>query len=90
MTPTKADEDAARDVERLASIQHEIWSHWMRWFFDNDTPENRSRWRRQMTTPYAELSEREKESDRRVVRDFGLAAFRAEARVAGLLKPEKP
>lgn len=56
--------------EQLADAQHDIWSHWMRWFFENDTDENRERWRRQMTTPYSGLSEREKESDRKVVREF--------------------
>ena len=56
--------------EQLADAQHDIWSHWMRWFFDNDTPQNRERWKRQMVTPYAELSESERESDRRVVRQF--------------------
>jgi hypothetical protein len=57
-------------VETLSAIQHDIWSHWMRWFFEHDTAENRERWRRQMMTPYSELSEREKESDRKVVREF--------------------
>jgi hypothetical protein len=31
---------------------------------DNFTPENIVRWRRQIATPYAALSEREKDSDR--------------------------
>ena len=54
----------------LAAIQHDIWSHWMRWFFENDTEENRERWRRQMNTPYHALSEKEKASDRKVVWQF--------------------
>ena len=58
------------NIEQLSNAQHEIWSHWMRWFFKNDTPENRKRWKLQMVTPYSELSEQEKESDRRVVREF--------------------
>lgn len=57
-------------LDAEAAAQHDIWSHWMRWFFDHDTPENRERWKRQMNTPYMELSEDERESDRRVVRQF--------------------
>jgi len=54
-------------------VQHEIWSHWMKYLFqvsiqnDDGTvtiPADKvETWRRQMTTLYANLSEREKESD---------------------------
>lgn len=68
--------------EALADVQHEIWSHWMRYFFtkcQNRQPwlgegdegtytvfpiSLANRWTRQMNTPYAELSEQEKNSDR--------------------------
>ena len=52
------------DVERLADLEHEQWAHWTRYMLDNLTPENTERWRRQIDTPYADLSEQEKESDR--------------------------
>mgnify|MGYP001616494113 CR=1 FL=1 len=39
------------------------------WFFAHDTPENCERWKRQMMTPYADLTEAEKASDRKVVRE---------------------
>jgi hypothetical protein len=51
-------------VERLAAMEHEQWAHWTRYMLDNLTPENIARWKRQIETPYQELSEREKESDR--------------------------
>lgn len=61
-------------LETLASIQHEIWSHWMSYLFSVATrnedgsftiPEEKaSRWRRQMSTSYSELTEMEKNSDR--------------------------
>lgn len=69
-------------LEQLAEAQHEIWSSWMRWMFDNGGKmydyytdgvrwemfeTEMHRWKRQMNTPYAELSEEEKESDRLVV-----------------------
>lgn len=62
-------------------IHNENWSGWMEYMFskcqpatgqfDKDTGEliipkwAVERWKRQMRTPYDELSEREKESDRR-------------------------
>lgn len=60
--------------ERLADVQHAIWAHWTRWQFSVcQRNEDGSltipaplveRWTRQMGTPYADLSEREKDSDR--------------------------
>lgn len=67
----KTDEEL---LEELADVQHAIWSHWMQYLFRvsrrNDDGsvtigiDNVERWKRQMATDYADLSEREKESDR--------------------------
>ena len=51
-------------IEKLAALEHEQWAHWTRYMLDNLTPENVQRWRRQIETPYKDLSEKEKESDR--------------------------
>lgn len=65
------------ELEVLAAVQHEIWSHWMKYLF-SQCPEfgmgvsitryipadKVIHWKRQMETPYAELSEKEKDSDR--------------------------
>lgn len=51
-------------LERLAALEHEQWAHWTDYMLDNLTDENISRWRAQIKTPYAELTENEKESDR--------------------------
>lgn len=62
--------------ERLAALCHDQWSGWMRHLFSKcQTPAPtgniyiprppRERWQRQMNTPYAELSESEKDSDRK-------------------------
>ncbi len=62
-------------IELFAAIQHEIWSHWMQYMFTQgatspDTPvwvmpaDKKERWQRQMNTPYANLTENEKASDR--------------------------
>lgn len=59
--------------EQLAALAHEQWSGWMRYLYDKSDhddgyvlipPGLAARWRRQMHTPYAALSEPEKESDR--------------------------
>jgi hypothetical protein len=60
--------------ELLASEQHEIWSHWMKYLFSvsnhNDDgsvtiPADKvSQWTRQLKTDYSLLSEKGKESDR--------------------------
>ena len=51
-------------LEALAESEHDQWSHWMQYMYDNWNEDNCTRWRRQMKTPYSELSEREKDSDR--------------------------
>lgn len=60
--------------EALSDVSHDIWSHWTRWQFSvcTSNPDGSltipaslvERWQRQMKTPYAELTEREKDSDR--------------------------
>jgi len=62
--------------EKLASLAHEMWSEWMKYLFSKCIQPTYTstliipasavnRWSRQMKTPYSELSEEEKESDRR-------------------------
>lgn len=60
--------------ETIADIQHGIWSSWMQWVFKicptNDDGSvtipsaSVERWKRQIATPYADLTEKEKDSDR--------------------------
>lgn len=59
--------------EQIAALQHEIWAHWMRYLFtccegnedgSMTIPVDKvARWRRQIDTPYSELTDRERESD---------------------------
>lgn len=65
-------------VERLADLEHERWSGWMRYLFTKGygrddgafviDPESVHWWNHLTETPYAELTERSKESDRAEVR----------------------
>ena len=64
--------------EELAALMHEVWAHWMKYLFEQCErgfdgwgdgsaviPEGLvERWKRQINTPYDELSEKEKDSDR--------------------------
>ena len=57
-------------VERMAAFAHRQWSGWASWMLDkwgerHDSGETfQERWRRQMATDYADLSEQERDSDR--------------------------
>lgn len=51
-------------IEKLAELEHEQWSHWTRYLLNNYTSKNIVKWTKQIETPYNQLSEREKESDR--------------------------
>lgn len=65
-------------LEQLADKEHDSWARWMRSLFSKCQPNADGsmtiptnlvvRWHRQMRTPYADLSEQEKESDREEVR----------------------
>ena len=67
-------------LELLASIEHERWSHWQSYMHSKCIEgedgsltipaELASQWSQQMSMPYAELSEKEKESDREQVRRY--------------------
>ena len=60
-------------IEDLAAIQHEIWTHWMKYLFEvsesnsdgsvNIPMDKVKRWKQQMLKEYKDLSPREKESD---------------------------
>lgn len=60
-------------LTKLADVQHEIWSHWMKYLFEVSTQNDDGTvtisadkvktWQRQMVTSYADLSDKEKESD---------------------------
>lgn len=67
-------------MERLATIEHERWSHWQRYLHGKAVKqpdgsllvpaELVTQWEKQLATPYSELSEREKESDREQVKKY--------------------
>lgn len=65
-------------IEALAEIEHEQWATWARHTLAGTSAADKRRWRRQIATPYAELSEAEKEQDR-------IFARKALAAVAGHL-----
>lgn len=76
MTPsTIYKESETKDLlEKLAAIEHERWADWQRYCHAKGVKDKNGwvslpwecveRWERQIATPYAELSEPEKQSDR--------------------------
>lgn len=67
-------------VEQLAAIEHERWAHWQQYVHDQCERQDdgslvvpaelAARWKAQIETPYPELSEQEKDSDREQVRRY--------------------
>ena len=87
--------------EQMASETHNVWSSWMKYMFSKGetNPDGTwtmpqwavNRWSRQLSTPYAELDEQEKQSDRDVITEhypsvlaLKVRAEKAEARVREL------
>ena len=72
--------EAETFIDRLAAVEHQRWAHWQQYLHDQcQRTEDGSliipaelvtRWSAQITTPYAELSETERESDRDQVRRY--------------------
>ncbi len=69
-----------RLLEELAAVEHERWSHWQRYLHAQCEPgadgsltipaDQVRNWTRQLNTPYAELTEKEKDSDREQVERY--------------------
>ena len=67
-------------IEELAAAEHERWAHWQRYLHEQCIPgpdgsltipaELVRRWAAQMNTPYTDLSETEKNSDREQVERY--------------------
>lgn len=67
-------------IEELASVEHERWSHWQRYLHEQCVPGTDGsltipadlvcHWTRQMNTPYTQLPEKEKVSDREQVQRY--------------------
>ncbi len=80
MTHEQRLRDEVEMQEVFAAMEHERWAKWQRYMHskmvpDKDgfmllSPELYERWERQINTPYSELSEQEKESDREQVRPY--------------------
>ena len=81
MTPEALQKVLGELLEPLATIEHERWSHWQRYLHGKCIPQGSDgallipaelvkRWERQLNTPYSELTEKEKESDREQVRAY--------------------
>jgi hypothetical protein len=67
-------------IEKLSDVEHDSWARWMKYVFsvskkNNDgsitIPKNKvKRWERQIKTDYEDLTDKEKETDRKEVKKF--------------------
>lgn len=67
-------------IEELAGIEHRRWAHWQQYMHDQCIkqgdgslvipPHLVGHWQKQIATPYQQLSEAEKESDREQVQMY--------------------
>src|SRR5947209_2303620 len=67
-------------IETLAAVEHERWSHWQRHLHEKSARQSDGsllipahlvqQWENQIATPYSQLSEKEKESDREQARKY--------------------
>lgn len=77
---TRTDEVIDGLLDTLASIEHERWAHWQKYMHEKARktedgsliipPELVTKWERQIGKKFADLSEKEKESDRDQVRKY--------------------
>lgn len=78
--PEDAKQKLSELLETLAAIEHDRWAHWQRYMHGKGErlPDGSlllpadlvRRWELQITTPYSELTEREKDSDRDQVKKY--------------------
>ncbi|MCB4806370.1 hypothetical protein QO001_006427 [Methylobacterium brachiatum] len=80
MDATKIDAVLAGMVDKLSSIEHDRWSHWQRYMHGKAQAQPDGslvipselvrQWNSQMNKSFAELSEKEKDSDREQVQKY--------------------
>ena len=74
------DDGKSELLEQLAAIEHERWAHWQRYMHEKGNRQHDGsltlpadlviKWDRLINTPYEQLTEKERESDREQVRRY--------------------
>jgi hypothetical protein len=80
MEQERIDDKLGGLIERLAAVEHERWSHWQRYVHSKGKrqPDGSlllpadlvARWEKEIATNYADLNDKQKESDREQVRKY--------------------
>ncbi|GLB68752.1 hypothetical protein [Arthrobacter mangrovi] len=75
-------------LEAVAAVEHDRWAHWQRYLHAQCIEGQDGsllipatlvdRWSRQLSTPYSELSDSEKDSDREQAREYLAALIRVQ------------
>jgi hypothetical protein len=78
MDKADAEHKLLKGIDTLAAVEHERWAHWQRYMHSKGTRladgslqlsgDLIARWEKQIATPFAELTQEEKDSDRDQVR----------------------
>lgn len=76
-------------IEKMSDKLHKIWSNWYKYQRDNSIKDNISRWEIQSNTDYSNLSEEDKEKDRKIVREFFSDVIEEDVRQKELIKKLK-
>jgi hypothetical protein len=80
MSTTPSEHDFATLLEQLAALEHQRWAHWQRYVHSQGSRQADGslvlpahlvqHWEHQIGTPYEDLPNTEKESDREQVRKY--------------------
>lgn len=71
----------ALNIELLSSRIHTIWSNWFLHQRDLSTEDNLARWNKQAHTRYEDLSDADKEKDRKIVKNLLFEVLSGESEV---------
>lgn len=66
----KVEDNNLLELEKYSKRMHDIWTNWFLYQREHLTEENLKRWNIQASTKYSDLSEEDKEKDRKIVKKF--------------------
>lgn len=62
--------DTQKVIESLSDYMHKVWANWADYQMNNSSDDNVKRWKAQIKIDYKDLSEIDKEKDRKFAREI--------------------